>query len=214
MYGPDSTAACTEAELGRLRELESVGALSGSVNVSVIPQAHLGDADSSLEPGALSGVPLLSHRKPWRYWVVATVAGLALAGIGYAVGVMMATPQATETLPEFGFDQTDEDLLPESFLAENDTIDLDPTSTRFVGRIDGYAIYVAQTAQSNGVCGLALTEDTPPVAMSIGCFGPMTSDDGGSFSVTDTLEIGLGPRAPQSQGTPIRLSESVTAYRS
>lgn len=87
---------------------------------------------------------------------VATVAGLALAGIGYAVGVAVTTPEASEARPEFGFDQTDEDLLPESFLAEDDT--LDPATARFVGRNDGYAIYLAQNSQSDGVCVLALTE--------------------------------------------------------
>ena len=212
IYGPDSTTAFTEAELERLRALETVSAPSAPINVSVTPDAELGDADSSLEPELVSAVPLRAQRRPWRYLLVATVAGLALTGIGYAVGVMVTTPEASEALPEFAFDQTDEDLLPESFLAEDDT--LDPASTRFVGRIDGYAIYLAQNAQSDGVCALALTEDAPPVAVSMGCFGPMTGDGGGSFGVTDTLEIGLGARHPEPQGIPIRLSESVTAYRS
>lgn len=145
IYGPDNTTAFTEAELGRLRALEAVSAPSAPTNVSLTPDAELGSADSSLEPELVCEVPLRAHPSPWRYWLVATVAGLTLAGIGYAVGVMVTTPEASETLPEFAFDQTDEDLLPESFLAEDDT--LDPASTRFVGRIDGYAIYLAQNAQ-------------------------------------------------------------------
>ncbi len=80
--------------------------------------------------------------------------------LGYGIGVLSTTPTVPEALPEFASDQTDDDLLPEAFLAENDG--LNPESTRFVGRINGYDIYLAQNTQLNGVCIVALTTVSNP----------------------------------------------------
>lgn len=107
--------------------------------------------------------------------------------------------------------QTDDDLLSEAFPAENDG--LNPESTRFVGRINGYDIYLAQNTQLNGVCIVALTDSVQPEFASMGCSGGSLTTGGLGAGVSENLVIEVGEIQPEPRGTPVRMSESVTAYR-
>ena len=209
IYGPDSTVEITAGDVDRLRSLEGDGGESTDV------RERTPDDQTNADPAGAGASPPVTLRSAargtWRWWLGAAVAGVALAAVGYGIGVLSTTSKAPEAIPEFAFDQTDEDLLPETFLAENDG--LNPASTRFVGRIDGYDIYLAQNTQLNGVCIVALTDSVQPEFASMGCSGDSLTTGGLGSGVSENLVIEVGEMRPESRGTPVRMSENVTAYR-
>lgn len=210
IYGPNSTGEITGVDLHRLRWLERDRG-NGSTNVG----DRTTDDETSVDPATAPAPAQLTSRRPARssrrWWLGVTVAGIAVGALGYGIGVLSTTPTVPEALPEFASDQTDDDLLPEAFLAENDG--LNPESTRFVGRINGYDIYLAQNTQLNGVCIVALTDSVQPEFASMGCSGGSLTTGGLGAGVSENLVIEVGEIQPEPRGTPVRMSESVTAYR-
>jgi hypothetical protein len=210
IFGPDGAVEVNPVDLDRLRSLESVGNSDPTDAVERIPDDQT-TAEPAAAPLPAQVTPHKAANTAWRWWLAGTVAGVALVVIGYVIGVLSTTPEAPEALPEFGFDQTDDDLLPDTFLTENEN--LIPDSTRFVGRIDGYDIYLAQTVGLIGVCVVALTDSVQPQFASMGCSEGSLTTGGLRSGVAANLEIEVGEKQPELGGMPVRLSESVTAYR-
>ena len=171
-------------------------------------------------PLPVANVHTDARARPHR--VLAVIAAVTAAGVllgaGYAVGVGMpafvgASPTPTPTLgapyPELGFPQTDDDVIPASII---DDSNIDPASTRYIAVMRGFRVFLAQRDRGSGVCVVTLivVNDQP---WSAGCTTGGPFDDGAVFGVDKNLSIALGDTSRMSiRGTPVRLSESVTAY--
>ena len=212
-YGPDADIHEDPVALERLRELEN-----GEQDVATTAPEVLLPNPSVVQDQVVADVAKpprhpLGHLS-WRGWLVAVAVASALALLGFGVGVTVASPAQAEALPEFNVPQTEEDVLPLNAIDPS----VDPASTRFIAQIDGYAIFLAQPAEFEGICIVSLpVGPTQPQSVaepqSIGCAAGTGVTGGARFGVGQTLEIAVGEAGAPEQGVPVRLSESITAYR-
>jgi len=123
------------------------------------------------------------------------VAALVVGGMFSVSGCSVA---GTE-LPEFQRAQADADRI----TADSQGVDMvvDPDSTRFVGEVGTYGIYLARSDDGRSLCLVAVTLDDN-VWKSTGCGG----GNGVTIGMTDGTEIQAGPGAGVGDGS---LSESV-----
>lgn len=211
MYGPGSGAGLDAPEFERLQLLEEREKRGSFPTVEVGAVGHDDGEGASAGKASSAGNTSDDRGRNWKLWLGAAVAGLAFVGVGYAAGAATSARQAPTTLPEFQFDQTLEDEIPEGVLTQ-DYDSVDPDSTRFVGVVDGYYIYLAQDRDGDLVCLLTVTGIPEPRIASMGCTsGPLPA--GLRVSVSETLELEVGEaETPESGGNTIKLSESVTAF--
>lgn len=210
VYGPGNAQTVTDTDVERLRQLENRDPYLEQPPTDIVSSVENAGVVQEADDEAAAVRPARFGRLAWRGWLMVACAAVALTALGFGVGVALTTPRPLEVLPEFTFPQTDEDTIPAEFHLDDPIFD--PTSTRFIARIDGYDVFLAQPAEFDGVCIVAYRSDTPE-STSAGCTsGPGTTGDG-RFGIDESLEIGYGVAGPDVIGEPIRLSESVTAYR-
>ncbi|KQR26001.1 hypothetical protein [Microbacterium sp. Leaf151] len=150
--------------------------------------------------------------------VLTAVGAVALLGVGFAVGSaatasMPGDPAATADpaaamYPELTFPQTIEDAISADVLRDSA---IDSGSTRFIGTVNDFDIFLAQPADGIGRCIVTFTaiDDRP---WSAGCASG-TQEGAAVFGIDDRLTVAIGdPDDSEIEGIPIRLSESVTAY--
>ena len=122
------------------------------------------------------------------------VAALVVGGMFSVSGCSVS---GTE-LPEFQRAQTEADRVTADAVGG---MGVDPDSTRFVGEVGTYGIYLARSDDGMGLCLVAVTLDDN-VWKSTGCGG----GNGVTIGMTDGTEIQAGPGAGVGDGS---LSESV-----
>ncbi|KAA9107596.1 hypothetical protein [Microbacterium rhizomatis] len=229
VFGPDPAQTVTDADIRRLRELE--GIQSETVTLPAPVDAPLdGPLDERPpmgEPGEPGDPAIVGAKRfapsGWPRWLLPSVSAIALAAIGLCVGVgigvgiaggRVLNPEAGSTLPELATAQTDEDRLPAQFLGSDPHID--PDTVRFVAILDGYYIALARPSAYDGICIVSFRTDRQNrTADSVGCAGEgasgSVSGSGLAVAISGTLNVVVGEMTVE--GEPIRLSESVTAYR-
>ncbi|WP_375385626.1 hypothetical protein [uncultured Microbacterium sp.] len=209
----------TDADLRRLRELEGIqtgpiGQIGSSETVSEAepiaqPQPISEQGDSQTSP------PKPIATRAWRRWLFVSASAVVLVAVGLWIGSVVAGGGVAgagtgSAIPEFTTAQTDEDLLPMKFLDGDDSID--PDSVRFVAVLDGYYIALARPTGYDGICVLSFRTDGPDrTADSVGCSESFGSGGGLSVAISEKINVVVGETAVE--GEPVRLSESVTAYR-
>lgn len=222
VYGETGTPA-TPAEMARLAALEDTArvqrapAPTPSVGSDAPPAAAVLDAAA---PDETAGeVTDATARRPR---ALAVIAGLTAAGVmlgaGYAAGVaapafvgVSPSPSPTPSVryPELAFPQTDDDVISAGIVEDSG---IDPASTRYIAVMRGFRVFLAQRQRGEGVCVVTFTvADGEPWAAGCTTGGPF--DDGAVFGIDQHLSIALGDASRMSiDGTPVRLSESVTAF--
>ncbi|CAH0147684.1 hypothetical protein [Microbacterium sp. Bi128] len=222
VYGETGTPA-TPAEMARLAALEDTArvqrapAPTPSVGSDAPPDAAVPDAAAPDETA--DEVTDATARRPR---ALAVIAGLTAAGVmlgaGYAAGVaapafvgVSPSPSPTPSVryPELAFPQTDDDVISASIIEDSG---IDPASTRYIAVMRGFRVFLAQRQRGEGVCVVTFTvADGEPWAAGCTTGGPF--DDGAVFGIDQHLSIALGDASRMSiDGTPVRLSESVTAF--
>jgi len=229
-------AEATPDEVARLAELEDAVRRAAAVPVLAAgpvgaPEtAHPFDAPPALahEPPSstpdladgrlVEGVAVAAPMRRRAAWVAgAVVGGLALIGLGFAAGSLstaLSSAAATPTpdavsWPELTFPQTQDDVISAGLLEDSG---IDPASTRYIATIRDFRIFLAQRDNGQGICIVSYTvvDDMP---WSAGCALGGGHDAGGLFGVDSVLSIAVGDAGGRgAKGTPIRLSDSVTAY--
>jgi hypothetical protein len=223
VYGDNDTPATAE-EISRLAALEEGIRARRSPAPTPETQPRSG---ASAPPTVPTDLPQpvedgQTDARAHPHRALAVIAALTAAGVllgaGYAAGVGMpafvgASPTPSPTsgapYPELRFPQTDDDVIPVSII---DDSNIDPTSTRYIAVMRGFRVFLAQRERGGGVCVVTLivVNDQP---WSAGCTTGGPFDDGAVFGVDRNLNIALGDTSRMSvRGTPVRLSESVTAY--
>lgn len=150
--------------------------------------------------------------------IVGVVAAVALLGAGYAAGVASPafvaasatpSPSASQRFPELTFPQTDDDVITAGLIADTG---IDPTTTRYIAVVRGFRVYLAKRERGEGSCVVTVVvADDEPYAAGCTTGGPF--DDAAVFGIDQNLSIAIGDTSRMSiAGTPVRLSESVTAY--
>jgi len=234
VYGADGARA-TAAMIERLAELEERARRSATPGLAADPSAigrapspvlPTGPAASAVAPLPLddpldstpspSSIPDATSSTPRRLLrVVATaVGGLALLGIGIAIGAstaptMAATPDpAAAAYPELTFPQTVEDVISAEILRDSG---IDAGSTRYIATVSDFRVYLAQPDDGDGRCIVTFTSaDNRP--WSAGCASG-AQEGAAIFGVDESLTVAIGdPDDSDVTGIPIRLSPSVTAY--
>lgn len=158
------------------------------------------------------------HRPRVFSLIVGVVASLALLGAGYAAGVASPafvaasatpSPSASPRFPELTFPQTDDDVITAQLI---DDSGIDPATTRYIAVVRGFRVYLAKRERGEGSCVVTFVDaDDEPWAAGCTTGGPF--DDAAVFGVDQHLSIAIGDTSRMTiTGTPVRLSESVTAY--
>lgn len=158
------------------------------------------------------------HRPRVFSLIVGVVAALALLGAGYAAGVASPafvaasatpSPSASPRFPELTFPQTDDDVVTAQLI---DDSGIDPATTRYIAVVRGFRVYLAKRERGEGSCVVTFVDaDDEPWAAGCTTGGPF--DDAAVFGVDQHLSIAIGDTSRMTiTGTPVRLSESVTAY--
>jgi hypothetical protein len=169
-----------------------------------------GPTDAPAADGSTSGEPVA---RPVLRRVLTALAALALVGLGVAIGFVAATPSApadvsASTLPELAFVQTAEDVISGDILSDSG---IDPASIRYIATIRDFRIYLAVPDDGDGEC-IAVFTSTENRPWSAGCASG-GQPGAAVFGVDDKLTVAIGDPADDAvAGTPVRLSESVTAY--
>lgn len=223
VYGDTGTPA-TPDEIERLAVLENE-----------LRARRVAEAPSPVEPPAPAAVgeghatsadpadpDESTDAAPVRHRALAVIAALAAAGVllgaGYAAGVASpsfvaasptASPSPAERYPELAFPQTDDDVISASII---DDSGIDPATTRYIAVMRGFRVFLARAERGEGVCVVTfIAVNSQP--WSAGCTTGGPFDDGAVFGVDQSLSIALGDTSRMSiRGTPVRLSETVTAY--
>ncbi|MCT2084742.1 hypothetical protein M3D75_01280 [Microbacterium enclense] len=214
VYGDTGTPATPE-EIARLTVLEE--ARRTPTAAPPAPPAPLAET-ASVE--AAEDEP--TDATPPRPRALAAIAAVAVAGVllgaGYAVGAASpafvaasSTPSPTPSVryPELAFPQSDDDVISASII---DDSGIDPATTRYIAVMRGFRVFLAQPERGDGVCVVTfiVVNDQP---WSAGCTTGGPFDDGAVCGIDQHLSVGLGDTSRMSiRGTPVRLSESVTAY--
>ncbi|WP_344097038.1 hypothetical protein [Microbacterium deminutum] len=211
VYGPTPEPPPTEDEIARLLELEAaqsqdIGLAPPSVEVRAIEEEPDKPDLADLGP---SGPAEDGHRFSVRLipWAVAVISGSLIAG--FAVGAAVSTPKPDLVLPEFARPQTDEDILSVATQAQ-----VQPLSTRFIARVDGFDIYLARPTAYNGTC-IVVTSRADNGSPNTACGHGSDADVTMNFGITSRLGITVGdPSTWNLGGKEFALSESVSAWRS
>lgn len=212
VYGGAGGSA-TAAEIARLTELEDAERERRAPRPSAAPETH--ESTIAAEPEPPDATP---PRRRALAAVAAVVAAGVLLAAGFAAGAsspaFLAAPTSTPTptapaFPELAFPQTDDDLISAPLI---DDSGIDPSSTRYIAVIFGFRVFLAARERGEGVCVVTFTvDDGEPWAAGCTTGGPF--DDGAVFGVNEHLSIALGDASRMSiKGTPVRLSDSVTAF--
>ena len=211
VYGPVPAQPVTESEIARLRELEDRQA-----NPPAVPSTR----EASISPEGSSNVePTVAVKSrsgrfghlSWRGWLLAACAAVGISAISYAIGVVIATPSLPDELPELATSQSEEDVIPPGY----DLVgapSLEPASTRFIARIEGFDVFLGQQVNSPYLCLVTFRLDQPPVTSTVVTCGGSVATGGMLANLDETLDIVVGEVAGIT-GSPIPLSESVTAYQ-
>lgn len=208
VYGGRGSAP-TAAEIARLAALEDRARAGTAPTVlDPDPEAPADDAQPPDEPA----VPRAPTR-PVARRVLTALGAVALLGLGGAIGFALAhipTPADTSAplLPELAFVQTSEDVISADILSDSG---IDPASIRYIATIRDFRIYLAVPDDGDGRC-IAVFTSTDNRPWSAGCASG--GEPGAAvFGVDENLSVAIGDPADDTvAGTPIRLSESVTAY--
>jgi hypothetical protein len=213
----------TPAMLERLAELEA--RFRPAVGI-VDPPVSAGSTEAPVEPERVdqSADAAAPASRPVLRGVLTALGAIALLGVGFAVGSaatasMPADPSATVApaatvdpaaamYPELTFPQTIEDAISADVLRDSA---IDSGSTRYIGTVNDFDIFLAQPAGGDGRCIVTFTaaDDRP---WSADCASG-TQEGAAIFGVDDGLTVAIGDRDDSEiDGIPIRLSESVTAY--
>lgn len=145
--------------------------------------------------------------------ILTALAAVALLGLGIAIGFAAATqPAPTDAaasgLPELAFVQTSEDVISGDILSDSG---IDPASIRYIATIRDFRIYLAVPDDGDGRC-IAVFTSTDNRPWSAGCASG-AQPGAAVFGVDENLSVAIGDPADDTvAGTPIRLSDSVTAY--
>lgn len=122
-----------------------------------------------------------------------------------ALSVLLLTGCASSQPPEFAREQTTEDVVPAVASDAERTILAE--TTRFAGEVEGYEIYLARSAESDGLCLLLVVADTGEWE-STGC-----GNGGGSVGVgmqlSEGTRIEAGDFRYPDAGERTQLSDSV-----
>ena len=208
MYGGRGSAP-TEAEIARLAALEDRARAGTAPTVlAPDPEAPADDEQPPDEPA----VPRAPTR-PVARRVLTALGAVALLGLGGAIGFALAHVPApadasAPLLPELAFVQTSEDVISADILSDSG---IDPASIRYIATIRDFRIYLAVPDDGDGRC-IAVFTSTDNRPWSAGCASG--GEPGAAvFGVDENLSVAIGDPADDTvAGTPIRLSESVTAY--
>lgn len=208
VYGGRGSAP-TEAEIARLAALEDrARAATAPAGLDPDPEAPADDALPPDEP-AVRRAPT----RPVARRVLTALGSVALLGLGGAIGFALAhvpTPAdaSAPLLPELAFVQTSEDVISADILSDSG---IDPASIRYIATIRDFRIYLAVPDDGDGRC-IAVFTSTDNRPWSAGCASG--GEPGAAvFGVDENLSVAIGDPADDTvAGTPIRLSESVTAY--
>jgi len=211
VYGATETPATPE-EIARLTVLEEARRTPTAAPPASVAEAAPGEAVED-EP---------TDATPPRHRALAAIAAVAVAGVllgaGYAAGVASpafvaasSTPSPTPSVryPELAFPQSDDDVISASII---DDSGIDPATTRYIAVMRGFRVFLAQPERGDGVCVVTfiVVNDQP---WSAGCTTGGPFDDAAVFGIDQHLSVALGDTSRMSiRGTPVRLSESVTAY--
>ncbi|WP_431796100.1 hypothetical protein [Microbacterium enclense] len=214
VYGDTGTPATPE-EIARLTVLEEARRTPAAA-----PPAPPAPLAETAPGGAEDDEP--TDATPPRHRALAAIAAVAVAGVllgaGYAVGVASPafvaasstpSPPPAVRYPELAFPQSDDDVISASII---DDSGIDPATTRYIAVMRGFRVFLAQPERGDGVCVVTfiVVNDQP---WSAGCTTGGPFDDGAVFGIDQHLSVGLGDTSRMSiRGTPVRLSESVTAY--
>lgn len=219
VYGATATPA-TPDEIARLAALEEEARARRAPTPEPEDVPAVGAASAHPTEDAVEHTPV--DAAPPRHRTLAVIAAVTAAGVllgaGYAAGVASpafvgasATPSPTTSTryPELAFPQTDDDVISASII---DDSGIDPATTRYIAVMRGFRVFLAQAERGEGVCVVTfiVVNDQP---WSAGCTTGRPFDDGAVFGIDQHLNIGLGDTSRMSiRGTPVRLSESVTAF--
>ena len=147
----------------------------------------------------------------WRGWLLAACAAVGISAISYAIGVVIATPGLPHELPELATSQSEEDVIPPGY----DLVgapSLEPASTRFIARIEGFDVFLGQQVNSPYLCLVTFRLDQPPSTSTVVTCGGSVATGGMLAILNEKLDVVVGEVAGIT-GSPIPLSESVTAYQ-
>ena len=205
----------TPDEIGRLSTLEERArtgsrAADPTQAVDAVPDAPPGPGESPSD-GPTDAAPPAA--RPVLRGILTAVAALALVGLGAAIGFVVATrPVAADAtapaLPELAFVQTAEDVISGEILSDSG---IDPASIRYIATIRDFRIYLAVPDDGDGRC-IAVFTSTDNRPWSAGCASG-GQPGAAVFGVDEKLTVAIGDPADDTvAGTPIRLSDSVTAY--
>ncbi|WP_278102955.1 hypothetical protein AB0870_16350 [Microbacterium proteolyticum] len=208
VYGGRGSAP-TEAEIARLAALEDRARAGAAPAVpDPDPETPADDAQPPDDPA----VPRAPTR-PVARRVLTALGAVVLIGLGGAIGFALAhvpTPadSSAPLLPELAFVQTSEDVISADILSDSG---IDPASIRYIATIRDFRIYLAVPDDGDGRC-IAVFTSTDNRPWSAGCASG--GEPGAAvFGVDENLSVAIGDPADDTvAGTPIRLSESVTAY--
>ena len=214
VYG-DTGAPATPGEIARLAELEEMVRARRTPDRVAPPAATA--PDPTAEPEDEPDTPAPRHHRG--VVVLAALAGAGvLLGAGFAAGVASPAflaapptppPASPEPYPELVLPQTDDDVISASLI---DDSGIDRATTRYIAVMRGFRVFLAQPERGDGVCVVtfSVVNDQP---WSAGCTTGSPFDDGAVFGIDQHLSIALGDTSRMSiRGTPVRLSDSVTAY--
>jgi hypothetical protein len=182
----------------------------GSPAVAPAETRVAGPTDAPGADGSTSGAPVA---RPFLRRALTALAALALVGLGVAIGFVVATPPApagasASTLPELAFVQTAEDVISGDILSDSG---IDPASIRYIATIRDFRVYLAMPDDGDGRCIAVFTsaDDRP---WSAGCASG-GQPGAAVFGIDEKLTVAIGDPAHDTvTGTPMRLSDSVTAY--
>ena len=146
----------------------------------------------------------------WRGWLLAACAAVGISAISYAIGVVIATPSLPDELPELATSQSEEDVIPPGY--DLVAAPVEPASTRFIARIEGFDVFLGQQVNSPNLCLVTFRLDQPPVTSIVVTCGGSVATGGMLAILNETLDVVVGEVAGIT-GSPIPLSESVTAYQ-
>lgn len=210
VYGGGESAP-SDDDIARLSLLEDRLRVYAALDAAAVEPR-----DAAEPPGAPaadelpSAVPLA---RPLLRRTLTALAAVALVGLGVAIGFAAATQPApadasAPALPELAFAQTAEDVISGDILSDSG---IDPASIRYIATIRDFRIYLAVPDDGDGTC-IAVFTSTDNRPWSAGCASG-GQPGAAVFGVDEKLTVAIGDPADDAvAGTPVRLSESVTAY--
>lgn len=151
--------------------------------------------------------------RPVTRGILTALAAVGLVGLGAAIGFAAATQPApadasAPALPELAFAQTAEEVISGDILSDSG---IDPASIRYIATIRDFRIYLAVPDDGDGEC-IAVFTSTENRPWSAGCASG-GRPGAAVFGVDEKLTVAIGDPADDAvAGTPVRPSESVTAY--